>query len=65
MNAIVALVLGFVIIATGGITFQAAAKSRVTVPQSQAEPCIGLSCLPPQPPMKHRPAHRETLPPVW
>jgi hypothetical protein len=66
MKAIVASVFAFIIIATSvATTFQAAAKSRATVPQAQAEPCIGLSCLPPSPPIKHRPAHRETLPPVW
>jgi hypothetical protein len=65
MKAIVASVFAFVIIATSAVTFQAAAKSRVAVPQAQAEPCIGLSCLPPSPPIKHRPAQRETLPPVW
>jgi hypothetical protein len=65
MKAIAASVLAFAIIAASTITYQAAAKPRVTVPQAQAEPCIGLSCLPPSPPIKHRPAHRETLPPVW
>jgi hypothetical protein len=65
MKAIAASVLAFAIIAATAITYQAAAKPRVTVPQAQAEPCIGLSCLPPSPPIKHRPAHRETLPPVW
>jgi hypothetical protein len=65
MKAIVASVFAFIIIATSASTFQAAAKSRVTVPQAQAEPCIGLGCLPPSPPIKHRPAQRETLPPVW
>ncbi len=65
MKAIVASVFAFVIIATSAITFQASAKSRVIVPQAQAEPCVGLTCLPPSPPIKHRPVHRETLPPVW
>ena len=52
MNPIVASVFAFVIIATGGITCQAAAKSRVAVRQSQAEPCIDLSCLPPSRPRR-------------
>jgi len=60
-----AIAVSVAIIAASVITYQAAAKPRVTVPQAQAEPCIGLSCLPPSPPIKHRPAHRETLPPVW
>jgi hypothetical protein len=63
MKAIVVSVLAFAVIAASVIAYQAAAKPRVTV--SQAEPCIGLNCLPPSPPIKHRPAHRETLPPVW
>ena len=29
------------------------------------EPCVGLSCWPETAPIKHRPAHRETLQPVW
>jgi hypothetical protein len=66
MKAIAASVLAFAIISASAITDQAAAKPRVAAPQAQAtEPCIGLSCLPPSPPIKHRPAHRETLPPVW
>jgi hypothetical protein len=63
MKAITVSVLAFAVMATSVITYQASAKPRVTVPQ--AEPCIGLNCFPPSPPVKHRPAHRETLPPVW
>jgi hypothetical protein len=63
MKAIAVSVLAFAIIAASVITYQAAAKPRVTV--SQAESCIGLNCLPPSPPIKHGPAHRATLPPIW
>jgi hypothetical protein len=34
-------------------------------PAVAGEPCVGLDCWPPSPPIKHRPAHRVTLPPVW
>ena len=64
MKAIAASVLAFAIITASAITYEAVAKPRVKVPQTE-EPCIGLSCLPPSPPIKHRPTHRETLPPVW
>ena len=65
MKAIVGSVFAFIIIATGATTFQAAAKSRVTVRQAQAEPCIGLSCIPPNPPTKHRTAFRRSGDKNW
>jgi hypothetical protein len=71
MKAISVSILAFAIIAASVISYQAAAKPRMTIfhkPRAtvaQEEPCIGLSCLPPDLPMKHRPAHRQTLPPVW
>ena len=37
-------------------------KSR---PTATAEPCVGLSCWPPEPRIKHRPTHQGTLSPVW
>jgi hypothetical protein len=63
MKAIVGSVLAFAVIAASVIAYQASAKPRVAV--SQAEPCIGLNCLPLSPPVKHIPARRETLQPVW
>jgi hypothetical protein len=63
MKAIALSMLAFAILAASVINYQASAKPRATV--QQAEPCIGLNCFPPDPPIKHRPAHRETLPPVW
>jgi hypothetical protein len=62
MKAIAVSILAFAIIASA-ITYRAAAKPRLHLPQ--AEPCIGLGCWPSTAPMKHRPAHRDTLPPVW
>jgi hypothetical protein len=29
------------------------------------EPCVGMECWPASWPVKHRPAYRPTLPPVW
>jgi len=54
--------LAFALIASA-MTYRAAAKPRLQ--QTQAVPCIGLACWPTTPAMKHRPAHRENLPPVW
>jgi hypothetical protein len=34
-------------------------------PAPAGEACIGLNCWPSSTPVKHRPAHRATLPPVW
>jgi hypothetical protein len=34
-------------------------------PAPAGEPCVGLNCWPSNPPIKHRPVHRQTLPPVW
>jgi hypothetical protein len=72
MKAISVSILAFAIIAASVISYQAAAKPRWTVfhkprttVEQAEEPCIGLSCLPPDLPMKHRPAHRQTLQPVW
>ena len=62
MKAIAVSILTFAIIASA-ITYRAAAKPRPVLPQG--EPCIGLQCWPPAAPMKHRAAHRDTLPPVW
>jgi hypothetical protein len=57
------LILAFAILSAGVVTYRAVAKPRIIVPQS--EPCIGINCWPVDLPMKHRPSHRETLPPVW
>ncbi len=43
----------------------AARTIRPHQPAVTTEPCIGLGCWPASSPMKHAPAHRETLPPVW
>jgi hypothetical protein len=63
MKAIAVCVVALAVIAVSVIAYQAAAKARVTV--THAEQCIGLNCLPPDLPIKHRPAHHDTLPPVW
>jgi hypothetical protein len=63
MKAIIVSFLAFAVIAASVITYKASAKPRVTV--VQAEPCIGLTCLPHSPPIRHKPMHRETFPPVW
>jgi hypothetical protein len=62
MKSLAVLVLAFAVIAATVIGYQAA-KARVAAPQAEA--CMGLNCLPPDLLFKHRPAHRDTLPPVW
>jgi hypothetical protein len=34
-------------------------------PAAATEPCVGPSCWPPNPPVKHIPTRRVSLPPVW
>jgi hypothetical protein len=63
MKSLAVSILAFAVIAATVVAYQVGAKARVTV--TQAESCIGLNCLPPDLPIKHRPGHRETLPPVF
>jgi hypothetical protein len=62
-KVITLLIVAFAILSAGVVTYRAAAKPRINVPQ--AEPCIGINCWPVDLPMTHRRSHRETLPPVW
>ena len=64
MKVIAVSVLAFALVATSVIGTGAVLALR---PQAAAaaEPCIGLSCWPPDPPARHRPAQRATLQPVW
>jgi hypothetical protein len=57
-------ILAFAIVATSVIG-TAMVLNLQSQPAAAAEPCIGLGCWPPNPPVKHRPAQRATLPPVW
>jgi hypothetical protein len=57
-------ILAFAILATSVIG-TAVVLNLQSQPAAAAEPCIGLGCWPPDPPVKHRPAQRATLPPVW
>ena len=52
------IALSFIlIIAASGIGIaKAHIKSR---PTATAEPCVGLSCWPLEPPIKHRPTHQD------
>jgi hypothetical protein len=62
MKAFLVSIVGFAIIASV-IIYRAQAEPRLGA--LQAEPCVGLACWPPEMPVKHRPAYRPTLAPVW
>ena len=64
MKVIAISIIAFAIIAMSVV---AAAAVRKTQPQRAMaeEPCVGLSCWPASPPLKRRPAHRQSLEPVW
>jgi len=56
--------VGVSILALAILTTAVAATVRPQ-PAITDEPCVGLSCWPDAPSVKHRPAHRATLEPVW
>jgi hypothetical protein len=64
MKTIANLIFAFAIIAAAvigtavGLTIQPR-------PAPAGELCVGLNCWPSSSPIKHRPAQRQTLPPVW
>jgi hypothetical protein len=64
VKTIAVSILAFAIVATSVIG-TAMVLNLQSQPAAAAEPCIGLGCWPPDPPVKHRPAQRATLPPVW
>jgi hypothetical protein len=64
VKTIAVSILAFAILATSVIG-TAVVLNLQSQPAAAAEPCIGLGCWPPDPPVKHRPAQRATLPPVW
>jgi hypothetical protein len=62
LTAILILAIAIIASTATGLAFV-----RGVQPQraEAAEPCVGLECWPPSLPVKHRPAYRPTLPPVW
>ena len=64
MKVIAISIIAFAIVA---VSVVAAAAVRKTAPQRAMaeEPCVGLSCWPASPPVKHRPGQRLSLEPVW
>ena len=60
MKAIVASILAFGIIAASGTAIARSIHAQRAVAE---ETCVGFSCWPVTPPIKHRPAYRVTLQP--
>ena len=65
MNAFVVSVLAFALVVGSVIGTARALSLRSQPAAAAAQSCIGLACWPPDPPVKHRPAQRATLQPVW
>jgi hypothetical protein len=64
MKVIAVSILAFAIIAAS-VVGTAVVLTIQPQPAVAGEPCVGLNCWPPSSPVKHRPAHRATLPPIW
>jgi len=62
MKTITASILALATIAAGGTAIARSIHAQRAVAE---ETCIGLSCWPETPPVKHRPAYRVNLQPVW
>jgi hypothetical protein len=64
MKLIAILILAVAIIASTatGLAFVLSVQSQRA---EAGEPCIGLECWPRDFPVKHRPAYRPALEPVW
>jgi hypothetical protein len=62
MKAIVASILAFGLIAASGTAIARSMHAQRAIAE---EACVGLSCWPSTPPIKHRSAYRVTLQPVW
>ena len=62
MKAIVASILAFGLIVASGTAIARSIHAQRAVAE---EACVGLSCWPNTPPIKHRSAYRVTLQPVW
>ena len=63
MKRITAAMLALATIASI-IIYKAEAEPRAPAPQAE-EGCVGLNCRPQNFPIKHRPAHRPSVPPLW
>lgn len=63
MQAIVAVTLAVGIIAVSGTAIARGIHTQRTI--AEEEECVGLSCWPGTPPIKHRSAYRVTLQPLW
>ena len=63
MKRITAAMLALATIASI-IIYRAEAEPRAPAPQAE-EGCVGLNCWPQSFPIKHRPAHRPSVPPLW
>ena len=63
MKRITAAMLALATIASI-IIYKAEAEPRAPTPQAE-EVCVGLNCWPQSFPIKHRPAHRPSVPPLW
>jgi hypothetical protein len=64
MKLIAAFVVAIAIVASTATGLALVAKVQSHRVEA-AEPCVGLECWPPSSPVKHRPAQRATLQPVW
>jgi hypothetical protein len=62
MKTISAWIVALAIIAATGTAVPVSVKLQRAAAE---EPCVGLGCWPPSPPVRHRPAHRANLPPAW
>jgi hypothetical protein len=56
--------VGLSLLALAILTTAVAARVHLQ-PTTTEESCAGLGCWPDTPSVKHRPAHRATLEPVW